>query len=171
MNKGTTLIELMIVIAIMGIIFCFIPFKETFRQYNLQEQMLKEQAKVLQFKKMLFKLLKETKSFSKVNSRQIFTENFRLTVSKNKTKLSLNGKIFKFNKFEFYNFSKINDSLVTCTIKNGNSAFDIYLIAGNYPQNNNKQTDDKKQIDEPVEMQKEESLPQNDSNPEVNNEE
>lgn len=163
-NKGVTLIELMIVIAIMGIVLPFISFKETFKEYEIQQKTVQEQFKVLQFKKMFFKLLKGTKSFSKVNSRQIFTDNFRLTVSNNKSRLSLNGKKFTFDKFEIYNFSKINDSLVTCTIKNGNSNYDIYLVAGNYSSNT-------PQKDKPVDIQSNDDLSTKQPEQEVINEE
>lgn len=163
-NKGVTLIELMIVIAIMGIVFSFNDFNETLKQYEIQQKNMQDQFKVLQFKKMFFKLLKETKSFSKVNSRQIFTDNFKLTVSNNKRKLSLNGKKFTFDKFEIYNFSKINDSLVSCTIKNWNSTYDIYLVAGNYHTNTI-------QTNEPVEIENNDAISTKQQEQEVINEE
>ena len=126
-NKGLTLIELMLVLAIMGIIFPLTNYKDVLNRYDYQQNMIKEQDKVLRFHKKLNNLLKNSNSFNSVNSKKIEADNFYIRVSNNKKRIDLNGEIFEFRSFEFGNFKKENDVFVVCDIKNTNLTFKYYL--------------------------------------------
>ncbi len=130
-NKGVTLIELMIFIAIFSIVLRMTGFNNyIWNQYKMQESVMLDQAKVVKFRKLLNLYLKDTKSFKQVSRRQLIADNFYLKVTKYRNKLTLNGKIFKFEKFEIGNFNKLDDKLATINIKNGNNEYDLYLVAG-----------------------------------------
>ena len=132
-TKGTTLIELMIFIAILSIVLHMVGFNNSiWNQYKLQESVMLDQVKVFKFRKLLLnQYLKETKYFKQVSKRQLIADNFYLKVTKYRNKLTLNGKIFKFEKFEIGNFNKLDDKLVTINIKNGSNEYDLFIVAGN----------------------------------------
>lgn len=129
-KKAYTLIELMIVIAILGIILPFSGFKNIIKEYDYQNNVALEQKKVFFFQKALRKYLKEAKTFNKVNSRKIVTDNFYLEVSKDRTQVNLNGKITEFKKFRIENFRLDDNNSVICDIKNQNTSFKLYLVPG-----------------------------------------
>ena len=154
-TKGMTLIELMIFIAILGIVFHMLGFNNYIRnQFQLQESVMLDQVKVVKFRKLLNQYLKETKSFKQVSRRQLIADNFYLKVTKFRNKLTLNGKIIKFEKFEIGNFNKIDDKLATINIKNGSNEYDLYLVAGDIELSNQI-------VDEPNKVQTENSTETN----------
>ena len=130
-NRGFTLIELMIVIAILGIVGSIKYFYTIKTQYNFQEEMVFEQEKVIKFYKSLKKLLAETKEFKTVKPNLLIADNFRLSLSNDRTKIKLNERLYDFRSFKMFNFRR-DEKNVVCDIKNGKTnAFSIYLIAGN----------------------------------------
>lgn len=146
MNKnGTTLIEMMIVVAVLGIIIPFMGFIRTFKLYEKQERLLIEQEKVFTFQKLFRKKLKESTCFNKVKDKLLVANNFKLMVSKSKTKVNLDGKIFSFNKFKIDNFRRYDENIVTCDIRNNNLSYQIFLVPGktisNLKQGNNIQNE------------------------------
>ncbi len=142
-SKGLTLIELMIVLAIFGIVIPFMGFKEISDQYKFQEEIMLDQSNVMLFKKKLNTLLKDTKKFINVRNRQIVADNFTLKVAKSsRSKLSLNGKVYKFKKFEFGSFYRIDNNVVSCNVKNHNFDFDLFLVAGKAEIKNSNSNED-----------------------------
>ena len=129
-NRGFTLIELMIVIAIMGIISNIKYFYTIKKQYDIQEEMVFEQERVIKFYKALKKLLSETKEFKTVKPNSVIADNFSLLLSNDRTKIKLNGRLYTFKSFKIFDFKR-DDKNVICNFKNGkNTPFSIYLIAG-----------------------------------------
>lgn len=128
-NRGITLIELMIVVAILGIAFNFKGIYTITRDYKAQEKRIEEQEKILRFQKILRKLLKESKSFTKVTYKQVVADNFKLMTSNNNDKIFLNGKVYQFDNFKLVNFERI-DEIVKCDVINGNFSFNMFLVPG-----------------------------------------
>lgn len=148
MNKrGLTLIELMIVIAILGIVGSIKYFYTIKTHYDFHEEMVFEQEKVIKFYKTLKKLLAETKEFKTVKPNLLIADNFRLSISNDRTKIKLNERLYDFRSFKMLNFRR-DEKIVICDVKNGKSDFfTIYLIAGNShkaPDINNANEADKK---------------------------
>ena len=130
-NRGITLIELMIVIAILGIAFNFRGIYTIVKDYKVQEKRILEQENILRFQKHLKKLLKESKSFTKVTYKQIVADNFKLMISNNNDKIFLNGKVYQFDNFKLLNFERI-DKIAKCEVINGNLSFNMFLVPGKF---------------------------------------
>ena len=128
-NKGYTLIELMIVIACLGIILGVDGYYKILKQYSEQEKIILEQGQVLSFQKKLRKLLKESNTLGTITNRKLVTDKVNLSVSNKRNKVLLNGKLYEFDSFQIYNFRKINNC-IKCDVKNGNQAFKLYLSVG-----------------------------------------
>ena len=128
-NRGVTLIELMIVIAILGIAFNIKGFINIANNYKEQERSIIEQDKILRFHKNLKKLLKESKEFIKITNKKLETDKLKLMISNNNEKIYLNGKVYNFKSFRMQNFRK-SDNCVICDVINGNLSFYLYLLPG-----------------------------------------
>ncbi|MBQ2591837.1 MAG: type II secretion system protein [Candidatus Riflebacteria bacterium] len=128
-NRGVTLIELMIVIAILGIAFNIKGFINIANNYKDQEKSIIEQEKILRFHKNLKNLLKDSKEFIKVTNKKLETDKFKLMISNNNDKIYLNGKVYNFKSFVMQNFRK-SDDCVICDVLNGNQSFYLYLLPG-----------------------------------------
>ncbi len=128
-NRGVTLIELMIVVAILGIAFNIKGFINIADDYKNQERRIIEQDKILRFHNNLKKLLKESKEFIKVSNKKLETDKLKLMISNNNNKIFLNGKVYNFNNFRMLNFRR-SDDCVICDVFNGNQSFDLYLVSG-----------------------------------------
>ena len=128
-NRGVTLIELMIVIAILGIVFNMKGLNTIVKDYKVQEKRIQEQEMILKFQKKFNKLLKESKSFVKVTNKQIVTDKLKLMTSNTNDKIFLNGKVYEFNNFKLLNFKRTDD-IVKCDVINGNHSFYLYLVPG-----------------------------------------
>lgn len=128
-NRGFTLIELMILIAVFSIMLNVKGLYTFYKDYKNQEKRILEQAKILRFQKNFNKLLKESKSFVKVTSKQIVTDKLKLMTSNNNDKIYLNGKVYEFSSFKLLNFKRTED-IVKCDVLNGNHSFFIYLVPG-----------------------------------------
>ena len=128
-NKGITLIELMIVIAILGILFNINGFIRIRKEYDEQERRINEQHSVLMFHKALKKLLRESKTFINVSNKKLITDKLKLMISKSYNIIYLNGKYYEFRNFRFSNFVREKDA-VKCDVRNGNNFFNIFLVCG-----------------------------------------
>ena len=128
-NRGITLIELMIVIAILGIAFNFKGIYTVTNDYKEQNKRIEEQERVIRFQKNLRKLLKECKSFTSVTNKRIVADNFKLMISNNNEKIFLNGKVYQFDNFKLFNFKRI-DEIVKCNVINGKLSFNMFLVPG-----------------------------------------
>ena len=128
-NRGITLIELMIVVAVLGIIFNIRGINTFVKEYKAQQTRIVEQQKVLFFYKHLRKLLKESKELKIVTPKKLETDKFKLMISNNNEKIFLNGKVYAFNNFKMLNLKRAGDSVI-CDVLNGNQSFYLYLLPG-----------------------------------------
>lgn len=131
-KKAYSLIELMIVLAIFGILFCIPAFQETFRQFNHQEEILQDQENVFLFTTHLRTLIKNSKYIDTAFDRQLIMDNLRLVVSKDKSRVFLNGKIWKFSRFTICDFERVDDQTAICNINNSGNKYCLYITPGKY---------------------------------------
>lgn len=149
----------MILIAIIGIIFPLNSFQETFRQFNRKEERMQDQENIFMFRNHLGSLIKNSRYIDNAFDRQLVMDNFRLVVSRDRKKVMLNGKVWKFNNFKLGDFERIDEKTAYCKVDNGGNKFNLYLMPGNYDPDYYK--DDVKSPEDGDEVQKAVAEPEN----------
>ena len=129
-NKGVTLIELMIVVAILGILFSIDGYFNVFREYEKQESIILEQEKVLKVQKLLRLLVKKSKDIVKITNRELVADNFKITVSPRNNTIVLNNQLYRFSNFKIGNFRK-DGNIIECDVTNSNKNFTLMMHAEN----------------------------------------
>lgn len=152
-NKGMTLIELMIVVAVMGISFHMFEDRYYLELFKRQEMDLSDQERLFSFRNRVAALLKESRYAIKAVDRQVIFDNFRIVVSKDKSKLYLNKKLYEFKNIKIDSFEMVSQQAVKLKVKNNLNLYEIFWVAQAYEPEEIDSEKEKKGSKEPFNIE------------------
>ncbi len=126
-NKGFTLIELMIVIAILGIVFANSALTDIGKRFTKLEEKIIENETLLQFRCRMNRVVNNASSLIIVlNNKVEFDNGSKIRVDSRNNTVFVDGHYYRFRNFNIKGFEKVNDQAFLCKVRNSKNTFYLY---------------------------------------------
>lgn len=126
-NKGVTLIEMMIVLAIMGIMFANSALTDIGKRYTQLEEKIIENETLLQFRCRMNRVVNNASNLIIVlNNKVDFDNGSKIRIDSRNNSVFVDGRNFRFKNFNVKGFEKVNDKTLLCKVRNSKNTFYLY---------------------------------------------
>ena len=126
-NKGVTLIEMMNVLAILGIAFANSGLTEIGKRYTKLEDKIIENETLLQFRCRMNRVVNNASSLIIVlNNKVDFDNGSKIRIDSRNNSVFVDGHYYRFKNFNIKGFEKVNDKTLLCKVRNSKNTFYLY---------------------------------------------
>lgn len=130
-KKGMTLIEMMIAIAVLGVIFVnFAPHELAYFYQNSHCKLIESEI-VFELRNRINRNLREASELKSAFDRKVVFDNFQIVVSSDNHSMRVGNRLYVFENFKLGNFEKVGENAVTCQLVNGGQTVTLFWRAGN----------------------------------------